>query len=408
LERCEELVLPGTVEVPGIRLRREEGLAVRLLRSGRSWLASQDGIDREAFEDSLRRAARAAPRAPYPRPDLHIEPWPEGAAGEAMLEFPGKVQQAVRDHHLDLEVALELRRHRRWVRTIGTRLSSNTEEESFYSVAAKVAGRPFGTLLHTLGNDAVEEVARGLVRLEQAREAEPPEATSGPLVLGSGATAVLLHEAVAHALEADTLALGGHPEAAIGVQLGSEHLNLFDDPRSAPRSVRRQADDEGFPVLRRCLLRAGKVEQPLCDSAWARHSELLVAGAGRRGDRHLAPGPRSTHLELAPGELTAQDLFGDAEEGLYLPEVERGRLDPLSGELFVLFPYGRRIRNGLPAETVGPCRLRARVSTLLERVVGVGQKVRIAGAGWCAKGGTRLPVWATAPEIRLEGVEVRP
>ena len=29
-----------------------------------------------------------------------------------------------------------------------------------------------------------------------------------------------------------------------------------------------------------------------------------------------------------------------------------------------------------------------------------------AGAGWCAKGGQKLPVWATAPALRLEAVTV--
>ena len=28
-----------------------------------------------------------------------------------------------------------------------------------------------------------------------------------------------------------------------------------DDPQNAPENVRRAADDEGFPVVRRCLLR---------------------------------------------------------------------------------------------------------------------------------------------------------
>jgi hypothetical protein len=55
---------------------------------------------------------------------------------------------------------------------------------------------------------------------------------------------------------------------------------------------------------------------------------------------------------------------------------------------------------------VGPCRLEGRVAGLLAAVAAVGARTETAGAGWCAKGGQRLPVWATAPAIRLEGVEV--
>jgi hypothetical protein len=52
--------------------------------------------------------------------------------------------------------------------------------------------------------------------------------------------------------------------------------------------------------------------------------------------------------------------------------------------------------------------LRGRVADLLTRVVAVGSQAKPAGAGWCAKGGQKLPVWATAPALRLEDVEVAP
>ncbi|HSG39822.1 MAG TPA: metallopeptidase TldD-related protein, partial [Thermoanaerobaculia bacterium] len=152
----------------------------------------------------------------------------------------------------------------------------------------------------------------------------------------------------------------------------------------------------------------GVVEQPLADALWARTSPVLLPGAGRRGTRHLPPGPRSTHLEILPGEATEADLLSGSEEGLYLAEASRGALDPLSGEFALHLPYAKRFRRGGLAETVGPCVLRGRVADLLTRAVEVGSEVRPAGAGWCAKGGQKLPVWATAPAIRLEGVDVLP
>ncbi|HXO21103.1 MAG TPA: hypothetical protein VOA87_14405, partial [Thermoanaerobaculia bacterium] len=63
---------------------------------------------------------------------------------------------------------------------------------------------------------------------------------------------------------------------------------------------------------------------------------------------------------------------------------------------------------GAPAEAVGPCRLRGRVADLLSAVGGIGREARPAGAGWCAKGGQKLAVWATAPALRLSGAEIVP
>ena len=408
LERREEIELPPTSSAPGFRVWRESGLAVRLLRGGRSWLASRDGTRREIFHDALRSAARAMPRTSYPEPELAETPWEEAPEAPEVLAFPSAVERRLRAHHTDLELALTVRRHRRWVRVVGTQLAGGVERESFYSLRAETGAGTTGFLLTELGSSDAERVARSLVRAHQARDAAVPEARPGVCVLGPAATAVLLHEAVAHALEADTLALLGDPEAALGRRLGSAALNVFDDPQAAPESVRRAADDEGFPAVRRCLLRAGAVEQPLTDIAWARRSEALTAGAGRRGNRHLPPGPRCHHLELAAGELTSQELLADAEGGLYLPAAERGRLDPLSGEFTLRFPYGLRIQNHLRGPAVGPCSLSGPIDEILGSVVAVGRELSSAGAGWCAKGGIKLPVWATAAELRLEGVEIRP
>ena len=93
---------------------------------------------------------------------------------------------------------------------------------------------------------------------------------------------------------------------------------------------------------------------------------------------------------------------------MYLPEAARGQLDSLTGDFVLRFPYGLRIQNQIPGPPVGPCSMRGRLSDLLEKVTGVGLEPRAAGAGWCAKSGVKLPVWATCPELRLEGVEILP
>ena len=217
---------------------------------------------------------------------------------------------------------------------------------------------------------------------------------------------MLLHEAVAHALEVDTLALTGDPAAAVGHRVGSEALDLLDDPSGGPPGLRRSTDDEGVPVLRRWLLRRGTIEQPLADRHWARRSPALLPGAGRRQSRHWTPAPRSLHLELLPGSDALADLAATVGDGLYAAEASRGFLDPLSGLFELRFPYGRRLRRGQLDERVGAFRLRGGVGDLLARIASAGRETTLAGAGWCAKGGQRLPVWSTTPGLLLHGVEV--
>lgn len=406
-ERREELELPPEDEGPGLRIWREEGFAVRLVREGRTWLATRDSIEARPFAEALRQVARALPSATYPEPALRM-PAADTAAAPELPELPAAVNRALRGHHVGFPVRYSVRRHRRWIQVVGPRLVPAAESETFYSVAADGSWGRYGALFPRLDGRAAETVAGALVSLFRARQAPPPAAFRGVAVLAPVVVAVLLHEAVAHALEADVLAQGGNPEAAVGVAMAAERLDVLDDPAAAPEGVRRTTDDEGSPVFRRWLLRGGVVEQPLADSLWARTSPVLVPGAGRRGSRHLPPGPRSSHLELLPGDTDEADLLADATEGLYLGEASRGALDPLSGEFTLQLPFARRIRRGALAETVGPCLLRGRVADLLTRVAAVGRLAEPAGAGWCAKGGQKLPVWATAPAVRLEGVDIFP
>lgn len=409
-ERTEEAELPAEGDGPGFRLRREEGFAVRLVRGPEAWLAVRDGLGAGQLADALRQVARVLPAAAYPEPRIELAPWGDAPSPEELAEVPLAVSRAIRAHHVAFPLRLAVRRHRREIQVIGPTFVPSAERETFYSLAADLPWGRWGMLYPDLDDlEAVAEEAAGvLVERFRCRQAPPPAARSTPVVLGPAAAAVFLHEAVAHALEADTLGLTGRPESALDLPLGPPSLHVLDDPGTAPPAVRRATDDEGSPVLRRWLIRNGRIEQPLADRRWSRDSEGLSPGAGRRASRHEPPGPRSTHLELVPGDGSDDDLLAGAEGGLWVAEVDRGRLDPLSGRFVLEAPCARRIRSGGRADPVGRLRIAGRVADLVDRVAAVGREARSTGAGWCAKGGRRLPVWATVPSLLLEPVEVGP
>jgi len=407
-ERREEVVVPPADRAPGILTIQEQGFAVRLVRGGKTWLAAHDEIRKGLLGEALRQAARVVPTTPYPEPAIKMAEMQLPTASAELLDFPRRVTRAIRQRLAAFPLLLTVRSHRRWIRVVRPQLSPDPESEHFFSCEAELPWGRWGTLLSKLDEDAAEKVAKSLTALFRAREAETAMTGRYPIVLGSSACAVFLHEVVAHALETDTLVLGGRVEGALGAELGGKLLNVLDDPAGAPEGVKRKSDDEGVPVERRWLLREGVVEQPLADQVAAHASIDLVPGAGRRSHRHEAPVPRSFHLELLPGEDGLDDLLADLRQGLYLPEVSRGRLDPLTGEFELEAPYCQMVIEGSLGDLAGPCRLVGRVADLLSSVNGVGSEVESAGAGWCAKGGVRLPVWATTPAIRLEIAEVEP
>jgi predicted Zn-dependent protease len=402
---CEERVT-GRAEGLTPEQRVESGLAVRLLRQGDTWLASCDEVTPEAFADAVARVARARPGAAAPQP-RGLAAGAVAAEERGELEhFVAAVEEAVKRRHAAFPLIWDLRRHRRFSRVLGTMLSPEQQEERYFSCAAITPWSRWGSLLLDLGGDSIETVAESLTSQFRARRAASPASGRRDLVLGPAATAVLLHEAVAHALESDTLALTGRPEAAVGVPLGATVLDVVDDPAGAPAGVARSVDDEGMPVLRRWLLRGGVVEQPLTDLLRGAGSQLLMPGAARRGSRHLPPVPRSSHLELLAGTASRGWLIADCGTGLEIEEFSRGTLDPLSGRLRLEFAHGRAIEQGELGAAIGPGALEGGAADVLAGIRAVGADSRPAGAGWCAKGGHRLPVWATAPSLLLSGIDV--
>lgn len=388
----------------GLRVRREEGLAVRLVRGDRSWLASRDAISGADLVSALRQVARAQP-ATMLEMELGLGP-PPTIPVATLRAFSGEVERAVRRHHVAFPFRLTARWHRRDLQVVGPRWVPESEREVFYSLAVELPWGRFGALATALQGGEAERVARSLVARFRAREAPPPPDGACPVLLAPGATAVMLHEAVAHALEADLMDEGGVARWSASGTSSMRPLDVLDDPRRAPRGVDRATDDEGQPVARRWLVRGGRVDQPIADSIHAARSVELLPGSGFRGGRHQAPLPRTHHLELLPGESDGPALARAADGGLFVGELDQGTLDPRTGEVILRAPCGRYIRGGELAEPCGPFEIRGQVDRLLAAVVAVGSDAQAAGAGWCAKAGQRRAVWATAPSVVLQEMEI--
>lgn len=404
-ERRLDAELPPEGAPAGLRMRREEGLAVRMVRGERCWLASRDGLDGRALAEALRQVARVGPAAAA-EPDLAVGASPVAVPRAELLAFPGRLERELRRRLAAFPLRLTVRSHRRDLQVVGPRVVPPAEREAFFSLDAELPWGGCGELTTTLGDEAAAQFAARLVGRFRAREASPPAAGRPPLLLAPAAAAVALHEAVAHALEADLLARSGRPDAGIGVEVAPAALSVLDDPAAAPAGVERATDDEGVPVIRRWLLREGRVEQPIADAIAARRWPRLLPGAGFRAGRHGRPRPRTCHLELLAGAASADDLATAAAGGLWITEIASGALDPASGRFALDVPWARRLGADGAVELVGRFRVAGRVADLLAGIVAIGARAEVAGAGWCAKGGERRAVWASAPALVVSGLEV--
>src|SRR4051794_37246895 len=171
-ERREEVEVAPEGDPGSLRVWREEGFAVRLVRDGHTWLASRDGIEPRSFAEALRQVARAFSAATYPEPSLEVPP-PEAVKAQELLDFPSALSRAVRAHHVGFPLRVAVRRHRRWVQVVGPRLVAEAERETFYSLTAESSWGRYGALLLKLDAAAAEEIAAAVVALFRTRQAHP-------------------------------------------------------------------------------------------------------------------------------------------------------------------------------------------------------------------------------------------
>lgn len=108
------------------------------------------------------------------------------------------------------------------------------------------------------------------------------------------------------------------------------------------------------------------------------------------------------------GSSSLEHLFEGADGGIFIGEVDHGSLDPLLGDCTIGAAHGRRIVGGKLADYIGPLSVHGVVADLLSAVQAVGRDPELGGAGWCAKGGQKLPVWATTPAILLDRATIAP
>ncbi len=404
-ERLETVELLPRSAPNRVRLRKEQGLAIRKIENGRSRLAATDTISGPAFAACCDRVAGTTRSIGTAPPRIRTGRWPALRLAE-IERAESRLTRAVNRRRVGFPMEITARRHRRQIQVIRSPIAAPPQFEEYFGLQATTPWGVWGGLLPSLADEDLDPIALCLVDRLRSRGLPPHRGGAGVIVLGPNAAAVLLHEVVAHALEADTLALSGAPDQAVGLKLGGPELDVVDDPSSAPRVCKRSSDDEGTAVISRWLLRRGRVRQPLADLAWAERCPGMIPGAARRASRHRLPGPRTSHLELLPGAIPEGDLFAEAAGGIYIGEFDSGSLDPLNGRCVLRAPCGRRIGASGPVDHTGPIEIRSRAADLLAAVTAVADRPLAAGAGWCAKDGALMPVWARCPSIRLEGLQV--
>jgi predicted Zn-dependent protease len=422
-ERRREVVLGWTDgRIVDVRVRREDGVSARWRFGREERLAFVSG----GGEDSVREAVRAL-RALSGREPLPIRGSraPKGAGDEETETGWADLQRWTR--RLTGILGRHAPRHRFFWRVVETErrvVASGLPPAAWRRRLISVEGSLTAASRH--GDEerpiafhapdaetTADELKAALVRAGAPRDRPvAPGEGEVDVVLAEGCAAVLFHEILGHALEADAAAsslssslrdssLRGDARVAVA------ELDVSDDPRRLDLFGGYERDDEGVAPRAVKLLYSGRVGSRLTDRAHARGAS---SGHGRRAGPAEAPMPRGANVVLPAGSATSDEIARRLNDGLWIEEFRSGSAQVADGTFRLPFARARRVRRGRFTEEIGPGILAGRALDALKGIEPVlGREARACRSlGWCARDGQVVPVQGEAPDVLIRGLSVRP
>jgi TldD protein len=236
------------------------------------------------------------------------------------------------------------------------------------------------------------------------------------IVVGPEVTGIASHESVGHPYEADRI-LGREAAQAgesfikqnmIDYQIGSEVVNLVDDPTLPGSNGFYLYDDEGVKARRKTLIKNGKINEFLHNRETAFEMGIKSNGASRAAEYNKEAIVRMSNTFVLPGDYKEEELFEDIKLGIYMKNFMEWNIDDKRFQQKYTGAEAYLIKNGKITKPVINPVLEITTPALWKSVDAISKKLEFT-AGSCGKGEPMqgIPVWFGGPQMRLKNIIMR-
>lgn len=249
-----------------------------------------------------------------------------------------------------------------------------------------------------IGKQASEEA----VILLDARNAPMGEV---PVVLDSAESGVMIHEAIGHPLELDSI----RNKTSVmwdkyGQVIANPNVTIYDNPNIAGFRGSYNIDDEGMESVDTVLVEKGKLVGFMNDYLNAKLMQQERNAHGRRQSYRYPPIPRMSNTILAPGEHNTQDIIESVKFGI-LAKTYQGGMVNSTGKFTFSINLGYLIEKGKITAPIKNATLIGSNLEILKRIEMVGNDIQFF-LGTCGKNGQSVPVTCGTPTIKISQMTV--
>ena len=272
----------------------------------------------------------------------------------------------------------------------------------------KTVSRSFRSGSEMLTDSLLEEIASEAVAgIDERFEARRPKGGQMPVVMGAGASGILLHEAMGHAFEADFNRKGQSIfSGRIGEKVCSEEISIVDDGTIPGNRGAVNFDDEGVPGQNTFMVRNGVLESYLHDRISAEHFGVSPTGNGRRESFRYAPIPRMRATYMLGGSSDKDSIIASVKKGIYVDQFSNGQVQIGEGDFTFFVKSGFLIEDGRLTMPVKDINIIGNGPQALADIIAVGNDLKVDDGAWTCGKGQSCPVSCGIPTVLVRNLTV--
>ena len=224
------------------------------------------------------------------------------------------------------------------------------------------------------------------------------------VILNPSIAGVFTHEAFGHFSEADLIEDSPtmREKMQLGSKLGSDALNIIDDPTTPDQLGFYKYDDEGVKARPTKLLEYGVLVGRLHSRRTAAAFEEHLTGHCVAEDYRFAPIIRMGNIFIQPGRKTFEELLAELDDGLYILDSKGGQT---SGENFTFgAQYAYIVKDGKLGKMIRDINISGNLYKTLQNITLIGNDLDLCKIGGCGKGQLNIRSCHGAPHIIIKDV----
>jgi len=390
----------------------DQGLAIRVLRSGRLGFSYTFDLSRTAVEQAIRTAVEVADLMPT---DPYNDLCAVGSArdGFSTVLYPEIENHDTRglsislDHKLEIAKALEADAKKKDARIKRVRKAAYNEANweavmvDHHGEQIKQHQTVFGAALLCIAEDAsgAAEMGYDSQYVNFYDQLKPTEISTNAAhnavrLLGASAAPTMTCPAIfENSVVAQLIGFLSSSFSAEnidkqfsllvgkkGEKLFSDKITLIDDALLASAIGSAPFDGEGSPSQTTTLVDQGLIQNFLYDTYYARKHGAKSTASSRRGSLKTSPSIGTSNLYLKKGKKPLEAMISSIKNGIFITDViGLHTANPVTGE-FSVGASGLLIENGVITRPVKGFAIAGNLIELLKEVTEVGSDIRFWGS----------------------------